>query len=163
MGNFGSHQDWIDLLSEANKSVYLMGRSQFGWTRSNQIKDIIIKKIKDGVEFRWLIMSENNNYLKMIERRDRQSMLSGKLIKMNEFFEELKNELPVEFHNNLTIKKFTDVSLNNAMIKVDGKLYITQYLCNISSENCPFFVLDKNGVWAKMFLDEFNTIWTHST
>lgn len=65
LANFGKQSDWGNVLRAAETRVDLMGRTLFGWTRSDDLEELVLKKIeRESVKFRWLIMSLDNKYLR---------------------------------------------------------------------------------------------------
>ena len=164
LGNYGNQTEWIDLLIRARESVDLMGRTQFGWTRSKELGEVIIDKIRrDNVKFRWLLMSRSNKYLPMIEETDIHSMLSKKLEIVFKFLTDIHNALSTDLKGHLRVRVFSHVPLNCSLLRIDNRFYVTQYLCNTSSDNSPFIELKgSDGFWPRAYSQEFKSIWDDS-
>jgi hypothetical protein len=164
LGNFGNQTEWIELITRARESVDLMGRTQFGWTRSKELREVIVEKItRDRVSLRWLLMSPRNPFLPMIEKTDVHSMLSRKLEIVLRFLREVHDSLPPDLKPRLQVRIFSHVPLSCSIMRVDSRFYVTQYLCNTSSDNSPFCCLKgPDGAWPKTYSQEFTSIWDES-
>jgi hypothetical protein len=163
LGNYGNQSDWIDLINNAVDSVDFMGRTMFGWTRSDDFADMILTKIqRDGLSIRWLIMHEENKYLALLteEHINIGSILSGKLSIVYETLWSIHNRLDDSIKNRFQVRLFSHVPLYCALLRIDDRHYVTQYLFSASSDNSPFYcVKGSDGAWPKLFSKEFSTVW----
>jgi len=165
-GNFGTQADWLKVISEAENSVDMMGRTLFGWTRSAEVADLIVKKVHhDRVRFRWLVMDEENRYLPLLTEEDINigDMLKKKLRVVEEFLKKIHDRLPEESRELFEVRRFRHVPLYFSVLSVDDRCYVTQYLFSADSGNSPFFcVRGAQAAWPKAFKLEFDTVWKES-
>ena len=163
LANFGTQADWESLLRSAESRVDLMGRTLFGWTRSVDLDELVLKKIQnESVKFRWLIMSPKNKYLPLLTEEDLNigSILESKLGEVRKRLTKLRNQLPEELRMCLQVREFDHVPLYCAVVRVDESCFVTPYLFSASSDGSPLLSLKgSNSAWASKYLKEFDLIW----
>ena len=165
MGNFGTQHDWVQLISNANDSVDLMGRTLHGWASYDGFYDLFARKIRDGVSFRWLIMSPENEFQGMLteEGAEIDPVLRQKRDVMLKLLTRLFKELPAEIRPRLQIRLFKHVPLYSSVLRVDDTTYWCPYLCSNQAQNCPLLTLHgKSKGWSKILEHEFQSVWNFS-
>jgi hypothetical protein len=167
LGTFGKQDDWVRLVNTAMSEVDLMGRSLFGWTRAAEVPDTMIERvIKQGVRFRILLMSPANIWLDTLteDRVNLGRILIDKITVSIDFFIEVRSRLPEPLREMMQIRCFSDNPLYCGLVRIDDRLYVTQYLLSASSDNDPFYCvhgLDKE--WPRTLKREFDEIWRDAT
>ncbi|MEW8300241.1 MAG: hypothetical protein AB2712_15500 [Candidatus Thiodiazotropha sp.] len=165
--NFGTQAEWEDVIRNAEDRVDIMGRTLFGWTRSTEFCQLIKRKVlNDGVEFRWLIMSENNKYLPLLTEEDINigSILGEKLKEVKRRIKKAYDELPENKKHLIQVREFEDVPLYCAITRVDELFYVSPYLYSASSDGSPMLkVRGARSPWGQRYIKEFETIWENST
>jgi hypothetical protein len=164
LGDYGVQSDWENLIRGATREVDVMGRAAYGWVNSNDLDQLLMRKIQsDGIHFRWLIMSPQNKYLDLLteEQVNLGKALGFKIQKTRETLMRIKSQIRDDQHHLLEIKEFTEFPLYCAVLRVDNKYYVTPYLSSRSSSECPLLCLDRAvGGWAEVYEREFLTIWS---
>ena len=162
MGNYGSQRNWIDLIDSSTEHVNIMGRSLYGWTQSSETIDVIIKKISEGVKFKWLIMHESNSFLPGIVEQDVNIsvVLTEKLKAVCKLLEKVHQRIPPPLKDSFKVRQFKNVPLYFSILHVDDNILINQYLFSSSSDNSPLFRMKGTyQKWPQLFIKEFETIW----
>jgi len=164
--NFGRQAEWLTLLQGASKSVDIMGRTLFGWSRSTEVRDLCIRKVvHQGVQFRWLLMDEDNRYLPLLMEEDINigEMLKEKLAAMRRFLTGIHDQIPEEKRHLFQVRYFDHVPLYCSLIAIDDRCFVNQYLFSASSDNSPFYcVRGADAAWPKLYSHEFDAIWSLS-
>ena len=96
-GNFGGQADWENILRSSDGNIDVMGRTLFGWTRSQELEEIVLRKTsEEQIRFRWLLMSPSNKYLELLEEEKVHigPMLKGKIVEVLARLEEIKSKIP---------------------------------------------------------------------
>lgn len=161
-GDFGTQESWENLFRGARKHIDVMARTAFGWSKSHLLQDILADRIKQGVSVRWLLMSRDNRYLKLLEEEDSpsSSLLDGKLVAMQNALNKVYQRVPATLDDRLQVRSYSHVPLYCAFVRVDDRWYVTQYLFSRSSDECPLIcVRGAETDWGTAYADEFDFIW----
>lgn len=165
-GNYGTQSDWLGMIASAEDSVDMMGRTLFGWTRSSDVADLVVRKVQhDKVCFRWLVMDPDNQYLRLLTEEDINigEMLKKKLGVVKQFLQQIHSRLPDECRDRFEVRTFKHVLLYFSTLMVDDRCYVTQYMFSADSGNSPFYcVRGTQAAWPKAFKLEFTTVWNES-
>lgn len=165
--NYGTEDQWLQFLDSAIEKVDLMGRTLYNWTESVDAKELIVKKItEDQVTFRWLLMSESNQFLPLLEenRVNISANLINKLQAVQEFLNSIKENLSEEHQDQLEIRYYKTIPLYFSYFRIDNTFHITNYMCSANSGSSPMFQLNNVGAeWSKTYAREFETIWRISS
>jgi len=162
MGNYGSQRNWIDLIDTSTEHVDIMGRSLYGWTQSSETVNVIVKKIIEGVSFRWLIMHENNLFLPQIVEQDVNIgvELTEKIKAVCKLLNKVHERIPSHLKENFQVRQFKNAPLYFSILHVDDNVFLNQYLFSANSDNSPLFRMKGNyQKWPRIFIHEFETIW----
>jgi hypothetical protein len=166
MGSFGSQDAWVALLKTATSQVDLMGRTLLGWTRAAEVPDLIIDKVMNhGVNFRVLVMSPESKCLEALseEKVNLGPILKSKLAVSLDFFTDIARRLPQSHRNYFQVRCFCDTPSYCALVRVDDRFFVTQYLHSSSSDNSPFFcVHGMEKDWPRVYEREFEQIWAEA-
>lgn len=162
-GNYGGKAQWLELIASSNQSIDLMGRTLYEWIRAPELDDMIIKKImNDGVAFRWLLMSSNNQHLPQLEEDGEKigEAIAKKIAPVCNRLYSIKIKLPIEKQSLLQVRVFDRVPLYCSTIRIDDRYLIIPYLQSVASRNSPLFTLQgQNTPWAIAYDREFNMVW----
>lgn len=162
-GNFGNKSQWLELLGEARESMDLMGRTLYEWIRTPEFEDLMVSKIeRDGVLFRWLMMSKTNRHLCDLEEDGDRigEMISKKIDPVFRRLVAILKRLPAERRSLLQVREFDRVPLYCSILRVDDKYLITNYLQSAASRNSPLLMLrDSKSPWATAYSREFEMVW----
>jgi hypothetical protein len=163
-GNFGGQADWLALIERAGQHVDLMGRALEGWVRPNEIISLIERKIvKEGVTFRWLVMSEDNRYLSLLEEGGSllTERVSHKLPSVYERLWAVRDKLPKDKHSSLQVRVFSNEPLYCSVVRIDDRFLVTPYLAVVGARDCPLICFSGGqSPWARSIGAEFEHVWT---
>jgi hypothetical protein len=162
-GNFGGQADWLDLIEQAGQRVDLMGRALEGWVRPNEISSLLARKIvSENVKFRWLVMSEDNRYLRLLEEGGMllTERVSHKLPSVYERLRAVRDLLPADKRSNLQVRLFSNEPLYCSVVRVDNRFLVTPYLAAVGSRDCPLICFSgEHSPWARSIGAEFEHVW----
>jgi hypothetical protein len=161
-GDFGTQDTWENLLRTARKNIDVMARTAFGWSKSHLLQEILAERVTQGVSVRWLMMSRDNQYLRLLEEEDSpsSSLLDGKLVAMERAITKARLSLSLALQDKLQLRSYSHVPLYCAFVRVDERWYVTQYLFSRSSDECPLICIrGEESNWGGVYADEFEFIW----
>lgn len=166
-GDFGTESDWLKLLAGAVERVDLMGRTLYNWIESADLAELMRQKIQnEQIHFRWLIMSQNNSFLPVLEenRVNIGDTLRHKIEAVSNFLFSIRASLSENSRELLEIRFFKAVPLYFGYVRVDDSFYVTHYLCSANSGSSPILCLNNVGAdWPRSYSREFDTIWRLSS
>lgn len=166
LGSYGTQNDWLNILKKAKKKVDMQGRTLHGWTNARAIEKIMIDKIiKENVDFRWLVLDENNIYMKNLieENEGVGELLLEKAARTKKLLLKIKAKLPSNKKRKLQIRYFADHPLYCSIIRSDDDYYVSNYMYSVGSVDCPFIHLSgSNSLWCKTYQKEFDAVWRNS-
>jgi hypothetical protein len=162
-GNFGGQADWLGLIEQAGQRMDLMGRALENWVRPNEISSLLVRKIvSEDVKFRWLVMSENNRYLRLLEEGGMllTERVSHKLPSVYERLRAVRDLLPEDKRSNLQVRLFSNEPLYCSVIRIDNRFLVTPYLAVVGARDCPLICFSgEHSPWARSFGGEFEHVW----
>lgn len=165
LGNDRDQNDWIEILSNATHSVDLMGRTMHSWTEYDELEALLIRRVREGVSFRWLIMGPANRFHTMLteEGAELDSMLGHKRDAVLSLLCRVRDRLHDEHHPKFQIRVFDHVPLYGSVARFDETTYWSPYLCSNNSKNCPLLIVHgRNKNWAQLLDREFQSIWNRA-
>lgn len=162
--------NWMKLIQESTATFDVMGRALSNWVRPHEIDDLIANKIvKDGVTFRWLIMSEENSFLRLLEEegtslnekvRPKLSMVYQRLWEIRDHLEKKSSESL----DKLKVRVFSNVPLYCSLVRSDDLFLVTPYLSSADAQDCPLYCFrGERSPWAAATSTEFDQIWWNAT
>ena len=165
--NYGTKDDWLNLLQNATSQVDILGRTLFGWAQVKEsvIEILISKVINEGVVFRWLVMSDKNQYLLLLEKHNivPGEILSKKLEPIYTILREVRKRLPENCREKVQVRLFHDTALYCSLHHIDDLYLVNPYLVSSDARNCPLLVFEgPDSPWADVFNLEFEAIWERS-
>ena len=163
--NHGNQHDWIQILSSATQSVDLMGRTMHSWTEFDELDALLIRKVKDGVSLRWLVMSDDNRFQAMLteEGADLDCMLAQKREAVLVLLRRVRNALPEDLRPRFQVRLFQNVPLYGSITRFDDTTYWSPYLCSNNSKNCPLLIVQGRAKgWSQLLEREFQSVWNQA-
>ena len=162
---FSKVYNWSELLSGAKKNVDMMGYSLHAWTKSTEVKKIIIELAKKDVQIRIMVMDASNVFFDAGLNYGLNSFTKQYMIDevnfCSEFYYGICNELSDEKKRNIKMVKISNGFTESQIIRIDNSMYVTPYLYSLNTDDSPLFVL-KNGIEMDAFSkynSEFNMLW----
>ena len=166
-GDFGGKTQWFALMESATKSMDLMGRTLYEWIRAPEFDEILLRKIeRDGVQFRWLIMSLDNRHLDQLEEDGERigGSIKRKIKPVLDRLMSIRGRLSPAKRNLLQARTFSQMPLYASCLIVDDQYLIVPYLHSVESRNSPLFILHGRGLpWAIAYDREFDMVWNTAT
>lgn len=164
--DIGKQDDWLNLIRNAHERVDLMGRTLNSWTSAgDEFRDLVIDKTKK-VEFRWLIMGLDNNYLPTLKEKNDTigSSLRKKITETIRELDTIKRGLLPEQQKRFQIRCFRDFPLYFSYMRFDQHFFVSQYLFTQEAQECPLHQISGlQGPWTRTYQNEFDTLWKMSS
>lgn len=162
-GNYGNKSQWLEFLNETRESMDLMGRTLYEWIRAPEFEESLITKIeRDGVTFRWLMMSKSNRHLEELEEDGEGigEVIAKKIDPVCRRLAAIRARLPPDKRGLLQIRQFERVPLYCSILRADDTYLITPYLQSAASRNSPLLALRGNSsAWVAAYSREFEMVW----
>lgn len=162
-GNYGAKQEWLKLMENATRSMDLMGRTLHEWIRAPELDQLLRDKVeRDGVTFRWLLMSPDNEHRSQLEEDGEKigESLSKKIDQVCQRLTAIRSSIAADKQGRLQVKLFTRVPLYCSLLRVDDQYLVTPYLQSVGSRNSPLICIQGDeSPWAITYAREFDAIW----
>lgn len=165
----GTSQDWLNILKDAKKEVFLQGYTLLIWTRSDSFRETLLRLAKNGVRIRLLFMDENAQYLK-VGVNDRQiseltvANVQQEIQSMTTYMDAVLSDFAA-IHNrrvkgSIEYKKLKDGLISSQIVRVDDKLFVTPYLSAVNTSHCPLYKIqgEKAPLFHK-YVNDFEHMW----
>ena len=165
----GTSQDWLNILKDAKKEVFLQGYTLLIWTRSDSFRETLLKLANNGVRIRLLFMDENAQYLK-VGINDRQiteltvANVQQEIRSMTTYMDAILSEFAdnrnCRCKGSIEYKKLKDGLISSQIIRVDNKLFVTPYLSAANTSHCPLYKIqgEEMPLFYK-YVDDFEHMW----
>lgn len=165
-GDYGSHKDWMDKLASAKKQVDLMGYTLHVWTRGEQFENKLEELIKNGVQIRIMIMSNNNPDFKSIINTNQISSLDlstakGEVDIVSKLITKLANKIKNQgYTGSIKIKTIENGIILNQICSVDSNMTVIPYMYSVNTSESPLLeIRDSESKLFKKYQMEFNRLW----
>ncbi len=166
--DMGSSKDWLDVIKDAKKVVYIQGYTLLVWTRSDAFDDTLIELAQKGVRIRLLFMDENGIYLDAGINDENIPELSDQVVKkeiitMTDYMDKVISDFNTKKGNGEGSIEYVKVKKNlitSQIVIADDSAYITPYMSFFNTPHCPMYKIHNNrSDLYKKYHQEFEKMW----
>jgi hypothetical protein len=157
--------DWLEMIKKSQEHIDICGHTLVDIAEKPDWVSALKNRAESGVHIRLILNSPSNPTLPNGINPDIPNlpkMMEDMKFSWNKFTE-LQNSLPVDKQSNLSVVQIkTDILFINIR-RFDEKLYLLHYLYSTLNEYCPVFIFEGHQKQLfKLYLDEFNKIYSHN-
>lgn len=157
---FGSSDKWLEMIGEPSTHLDICGRSLQSWTKYHATQSVLLKKAKEGVKVRLLVMDPENPALPQFLNEDRRGS-QGTLQRVKKdiedsltFFRVLSAE-----NQNIEIRVITHGCPHQHLFLNDHRMVIIPYLYSRARFQSPLLAADASSPLYGAFQNEFDVLW----
>lgn len=150
------------LKCENGDTIKIIGISLQSILSIPAIERIMIKKIKEGVSFRILIMNPESGYLiYRYKEYEYRKHLHSEIIQFMDFYENIQKELDDKQRDRIKLENY-DFAPRFFLLAAKDRLFFQFYIYGFGEFCGPCFELGRNAdEISKMMEDSFDYLWDH--
>ena len=156
--DFGPSDSWMETLRETSERFDLLGISLGRWTKLIGIKELLLRKAKEGCQIRVLIMSPENPAMdSMMNERDHKGNLERTKEAIQETAEFIKDIN--ENQKLIELRQIQNACPHQTILFYDFRAVVIPYLYSNATFLSPLFDFPCENEMYQVFASEFETLW----
>lgn len=156
--NFGTSENWLELLRNTSKGFDLSGVSLRWWTNKPAIKSLLLQKAREGCKIRLLLMHPENPALPQLHNETRAvcgvEHLAAEIRGTFASFTELAG-----LHPNVEVRQVRQGCLTHQITRIDDKMLITIMLYSSGTAQSPMLECVAESPLYRTMSEEFDWLW----